>query len=95
MSYKLIDANDLALLVPEITMPCIFADLPNGLDGKHYTLETSHKGHWIDALYSRKCSECGYDMCKKDEWGQFIPDKACPNCGAKMESEEEQCGKQY
>ena len=48
------------------------------------SVQPSRKGHWIDALYSRKCSECGYDMCKKDEWGQFIPDKACPSCGCRM-----------
>ena len=35
MSYRLIDANALA------TMPCIYADLPNGLDGNHYIIEQS------------------------------------------------------
>ena len=48
MSYRLVDSNNLALKYPEVNdMPCIYADLPNGLDGKHYTLETSRKGHWI------------------------------------------------
>ncbi len=37
MSYRLIDSNALALKYPEVNdMPCIFADLPDGLDNKHY-----------------------------------------------------------
>ena len=40
MSYRLVDANELALVIPEVNMmPCIYADLPNGMDGKHYVLE--------------------------------------------------------
>lgn len=37
MSYRLIDSNALVLKYPEVNdMPCIFVDLPDGLDGKHY-----------------------------------------------------------
>lgn len=37
MSYRLIDSNSLALKYPEVNdMPCIYADLPDGLDNKHY-----------------------------------------------------------
>ncbi len=37
MSYRLIDSNALALKYPEVNdMPCIFADLPDGLDNKYY-----------------------------------------------------------
>ena len=35
MSYRLVDSNDLAIKYPEVNdMSCIYADLPNGLDGK-------------------------------------------------------------
>ena len=48
MSYRLINANELnTVITPEdydkvLKMPCIYADLPNGLDNNHYSL---HK--WI------------------------------------------------
>ena len=39
MSYRLVDANALAIKYPEVNdMPCIYVDLPNGLDNKHYSL---------------------------------------------------------
>ena len=39
MSYRLIDANALAMSCKEVNdMPCIYADLPNGLDGGHYVM---------------------------------------------------------
>ena len=81
MSYRLIDSNELVLKYPEVNdMPCIYADLPNGLDGKHYTLETSRKGHWTNNRNGTyECDKCG---CKHSR------SKFCPNCGAKMESEE-------
>ena len=44
MSYRLVDANELALVIPEVnTMPCIYADLPNGLDNRYYDLSSGHK----------------------------------------------------
>ena len=37
MSYRLINANALAISYKEVNdMPCIYADLPNGLDGGYY-----------------------------------------------------------
>lgn len=39
MSYRLIDSNAMQLRHPEVNdMPCIYADLSNGLDGTHYDL---------------------------------------------------------
>ena len=41
------------------------------------------KGHWIrknSFLVPYKCSECNYESERYDNY--------CPNCGAKMESEE-------
>ncbi len=45
MSYRLIDANALNGVISNddyekvLNAPCIFADLPNGLDGEHYNLQ--------------------------------------------------------
>lgn len=46
MSYRLIDANNIIfnsnrfITADNINkMPCIYADLPNGMDGEHYVLE--------------------------------------------------------
>ena len=62
---------------------------------------TQKSGKWIDRQFQSKidgeirngweCSECGerffrYDLVNTDE---FIP-KYCPNCGAKMESEDKE-----
>lgn len=47
MSYRLIDANGLNGVISNddyekvLNAPCIFADLPNGLDGEHYNLQES------------------------------------------------------
>ena len=39
MSYRLIDANAIAVQCPEVNdMPCIYADLDVGLDGRHHDL---------------------------------------------------------
>ena len=39
MSYRLINANALAANCKQVNdMPCIYADLPNGLDGGYYNL---------------------------------------------------------
>lgn len=42
MSYRLIDANAIASQRPEVNdMPCVYADLPSGLDGGHYDMRES------------------------------------------------------
>lgn len=42
MSYRLINSNALAIRCKEVNdLPCIYADLPNGLDGGHYTMTGS------------------------------------------------------
>lgn len=46
MSYRLIDANAIAISHPEVNdMPCIYADLPDGLDGRHYDLRKLGEPH--------------------------------------------------
>ena len=44
-------------------------------------------GHWIfveDMVSYIKCSECGDDIC----WVNTKRPKYCPNCGAKMDSDD-------
>lgn len=53
MSYRLIDTNKIALgmaLDDILEMDCIYADLPNGLDGKHYVLKESNAKEPIDVI---------------------------------------------
>ena len=51
MSYRLIDANALNGVISNddyekvLNAPCIFADLPNGLDNEHYNLQEP-KSEW-------------------------------------------------
>ena len=54
MSYRLIDANDLNGKISEedykvvLNAPCIYADLPKGLDGRYYGLtKREKKQEWI------------------------------------------------
>lgn len=50
MSYRLIDSNMLADRYPEVNdMPCIYLDLPNGLDNQHHgTVLPKGHGRLID-----------------------------------------------
>ena len=96
MSYKLIDANNIAFnsdgfITAEniVKMPCIYADLPNGMDGEHYVLEQEPKtGHWIKIFLTDtsdidgQCSECGFIHKFID--GHTAQYNYCPECGAKM-----------
>lgn len=46
---------------------------------------TQKSGHWIHFAQSDDCSLCGWST------GKYIsPSKYCPNCGAKMESEDKE-----
>ena len=63
-------------------------DMPARLCEAHYmaikALEQEPKtGHWIDM--DEGFSPCECSECKSVE---FIKSKYCPNCGARMESEE-------
>lgn len=93
MSYRLINSNSLALKYPEVNdMPCIYVDLPNGLDGGHYVLESSRrKGHWItEGIHWKpifKCSECGSVIKKMPTVMDKPKYKGCPYCLAEMESD--------
>lgn len=82
MSYRLIDANALNGVISNddyekvLNAPCIFADLPNGLDGEHYNLQEPKTGHWIKYGKLYQCSECKELSCCQ---GKF-----CNECGAQM-----------
>jgi rubrerythrin len=48
------------------------------------TVGTVKRGKWINqSPFDWKCSVCGYEV------EQYIHFKYCPNCGAKMESDNE------
>lgn len=98
MSYRLIDANALAANYKQVNdMPCIYADLPNGLDGGYYDLARAERTcEFVDDSDSEssppKCSVCGYDPgiyeCAWYEDGTYGYERNyCPNCGAKLVSE--------
>lgn len=66
MRYKLIDANSITFNSDRpitadniIKMPCIYADLPNGIDGNHYVLAQTPK--------HTKCERCPYGETKVTE----------------------------
>lgn len=81
MSYRLINSNEIAIKYPEVNeMPCIFADLPNGLNGKHYEVEERKQGKWI---YMDTCYECS--VCHN---AAGLTTDFCPHCGAEMRGNE-------
>ena len=44
MSYRLINSNEIAIKYPEVNdMLCIYADIPNGLNGDFYDLSVYPK----------------------------------------------------
>ena len=87
MSYRLINANALAMSCKEVNdMPCIYADLPNGLDGGHYTMTDGVVE--CEVSYSQdgvpRCSRCCnvlYDEYKREDCGIK---NYCDECGAKV-----------
>ena len=93
MSYRLIDSNAIAIKYPEVNdMPCVFADLPDGMNGQFIDAQPERKtGYWVntdpnykDGFYNNAhyCSECkDYYTTSPSEMHY------CPNCGAKMEEE--------
>jgi hypothetical protein len=90
MSYRLISSNDIAIKYPEVNdMPCIYADLPNGMDGEHYVLEQEPKtGHWEWLTENKyRCSNCNHETRVDECFGKPMYD-FCPFCRARMESEE-------
>ena len=43
------------------------------------------KGKWVRDGHHIRCNQCGMYMCDTDREGDRIPTEFCPNCGAKME----------
>lgn len=46
-------------------------------------------GKWIRDGHHIKCDQCGICMCDTDREGDKIPNNFCPNCGMKMEKEQD------
>lgn len=44
---------------------------------------------WNYSFQFRTCSKCGCCITDFDDEGTYIPDNYCPNCGARMNEEEE------
>ena len=90
MSYRLIDSNAIAIKYPEVNeMPCVFADLPYGINGQFiYAQPERKRGKWIeDALANNiyRCSECGIDAPVEPTGGTEYKSNYGPNCGCEME----------
>lgn len=72
MSYRLIDANAIASQRPEVNdMPCVYADLPSGLDGGHYDMRESDELQRENAKLRRLC-------VKALEWLRWAGGITCP-----------------
>lgn len=87
MSYRLINANALAANCKQVNdMPCIYADLPNGLDEGYYDLA---RVEWTckntdDEFPFFKCSKCGCNaVIGYGGSGDGLPNY-CPSCGARV-----------
>ena len=79
MSYRLIDANALAIYCKQVNdMPCIYADLPNGLDGNHYIIEQSKSNRgsrWYELFGTpERAARTLASMC------QFTHGELCERC---------------
>ena len=75
MSYRLVDANELALVIPEVnTMPCIYADLPNGLDNGHYDLSSGHNEKempWYLSIFNTELLKQKGHWITDDAWSDI------------------------
>ena len=72
MSYRLINANNITfnsdgfITAKNIEkMPCIYADLPNGMDGEHYVLEQEPTEWQIDHEILKAYSDGADDILDK------------------------------
>lgn len=82
MSYRLVDANALALSHKEVNdMPCIYADLPHGLDDGYYDLVRAERTCMNIQEHGFECSECDFFDAYADE----TRINYCPNCGRVVE----------
>ena len=90
MSYRLVNANEIAEKYPVVNeMDCIYADLPNGLDGKHYSLVDNKPCAFVDAVSMKEKFKAEYYQLKiryqklkifLDKWdnGELDFDPTCP-----------------
>ena len=92
MSYRLINANDLNGVISNddyekvLNAPCIFVDLPNGLDGGHYNLQESVLEKIraeIDAESAKSFGYPNWERAKALEWVLSVIDKYKAESGRK------------
>ena len=96
MSYRLIDSNAIAIKHPEVNeMPCVFADLPDGLHGQFIDTQPERKkGRWIitdtDSCYCSECKKDPISFVNDSEfwWLDKMPN-FCPHCGADMRGKQD------
>lgn len=78
MSYRLIDANAIAALWPEVNdMPCIYADLSSGLDGGHYDMRESDELQRENAKLRELCADMWHDIPKTESCGWDMSTNTC------------------
>ena len=77
MSYRLINSNDLNGVVSYdeyekiLKMPCIYVDIPDGMDGKHYCLTNAIEQEPCEDCISRKAV---LDALNKWDWQElYLP----------------------
>lgn len=46
-------------------------------------------GKWIVDGHHIRCNQCGIYFCNTDREGDALPRNFCPNCGSRMECEEQ------
>lgn len=61
----------------------IIHDLPSA------DVQPVRHGYWIKDGHHITCDQCGQSMCDKDREGNTIPQNFCPNCGVRMDGEQE------
>ena len=76
MSYRLIDANTIQIEYPKVNeLPCIYVDLPNGLDNSYHFISTDD----INAAHK----SIGYEKGRADGYAEALesePKVRCKDC---------------
>ena len=83
MSYRLIDANAIAIKYPEVNeMDCIYVDLPK-LDNQYHVLQDDNRLKPKEPIFKTGESLIGIDYIDKpgDTWISKWAEWCCPTCG--------------
>ena len=99
MSYRLIDANAIQIEFPKVNeLPCIYVDLPNGLDNSYHFISTDGINTTHEQIGYEKGYRDGYASAIKAEpkHGKWIvdvkrygnEDPHCSECSAILEGDQ-------